>query len=64
MNTNIKSQVKKETDPISLLIYKTHILEDGTTKFSYIDSCHPMSKMKLYTLKNFPQEYLHNNDWY
>ena len=60
---SIKFEIKQDKDLCSLQIYRGYDQENGETKFSYIDSCHPMSKMELHTLKNFLQEYLHNNDW-
>jgi hypothetical protein len=64
MNNKIKFEIKQEKDLCSLMIYRAYKEENKGTKWSYIDSCHPMSKMELHTLKNFLQEYLHNNDWY
>lgn len=59
----IKFEIKQDKEVCSLQIYRAYTQENGETKFSYIDSCSPMSKMELHTLKNFLQEYLHNNDW-
>lgn len=64
MNTDIKFEIKTENDINSIAIYRAYTQENGDVNWSYIDSCHPMSKMELHTLKNFLQEYLHNNDWY
>ena len=64
MNTDIKFEIKTENDINSIVIYRAYAKENGDINWSYIDSCHPMSKMELHTLKNFLQEYLHNNDWY
>lgn len=63
MNTDIKFEIKTENDINSIVIYRAYTQENGDVNWSYIDSCHPMSKMELHTLKNFLQEYLHNNDW-
>ena len=60
---SIKFEIKQDKDLYSLQIYRGYYQENGETKFYYIDSCSPMSKMDLYTLKNFLQEYLRNNDW-
>lgn len=64
MNSNIKFEIKTKEDIHSIEIYRKYTKEDGTIKWSYIDSFHPMSKIELHTLKNFLQEYLHHNDWY
>ena len=64
MNNTIKFEIKQEKDLCSLMIYRGYQEDNKDTKWSYIDSCHPMSKIELHTLKNFLQEYLHNNDWY
>jgi hypothetical protein len=63
MDENIKFEVKQEKDLLSLMIYRAYNREDKKTRWCYIDSCHPMTKIELHTLKNFLQEYLHNNDW-
>lgn len=63
MKESIKFKIKKQDDHNSLEIYRPYD-RDGQTIWSYIDSCHPMNTMELLTLKNFLQEYLHNNDWY
>jgi len=59
---NIKTDKNKTAHSVE--IYRLHKKENGEERWSYIDSFHPMSKMELHTLKNFLQEYLHNNDWY
>jgi len=65
MNSNIKFEIKSKEDLNSIYIYRNYgFTEDGEPKWSYIDSCHAMSKMELLVLKNFLQEYLQNNDWY
>jgi hypothetical protein len=65
MHSDIKFEIKTESDICSLNIYRSFTNEEtGNQTWSYIDSCHPMSIMELHTLKNFLQEYLHNNDWY
>lgn len=64
MNNTVKFSIKKEKGLCSLEIYRAYTKENGDIHWSYIDSCHPMSKIELHCLKNFLQEYLHNNDWY
>lgn len=44
--------------------YRPYTKSDGTETLVYIDCSHAMNKMELLMLKNFLQEYLHNNDWY
>lgn len=63
MNNTVKFSIKEEKNLCSLEVYRAYDKENCDTKWSYIDSFHPMSKMELHTLKNFLQEYLHNNDW-
>jgi len=64
MKPSIKFEIKEEKDIFSIMIYRPYEKNPDETKWSYIDSCHPMSKMDLHMLKNFLQEYLNNNDWY
>lgn len=64
MNSNIKFEIKEDKELCSISVYRGYNKEDKDIKWSYIDSCHPMSKIELHMLKNFLQEYLHNNDWY
>jgi len=66
MNTikpTVQFEIKQENDSCSILFYRAYNYDSGQIKWSYIDSFSPMSKMELHTLKNFLQEYLHNNDW-
>lgn len=65
MKPTIKFEIKSKEDLNSILIYRNYGFEEkGQVKWSYIDSCHAMSKMELLTLRNFLQEYLQNNDWH
>lgn len=59
---NIKSDSSGNT--LSIEFYRPYERENGEVFWSYIDSSHAMSKMELLLLRNFLQEYLHNNDWY
>lgn len=63
---SIKFNIKTDKDKVahSIEIYRSYTRENGEVYWSYIDSCHSMNKMELLVLKNFLQEYLHNNDWY
>ena len=63
MDDKIKFEIKQQNSNYSLMIYRAYEKENGELNWSYIDSCHPMSKIELHTLKNFLQEYLYHNDW-
>ena len=64
LDTNIEFKIKKSNDIYAIEVYRSNVQEDGTKFLSYIDSFHPMNSVELLVLKNFLQEYLHNNDWY
>jgi len=58
---NIKPNSSKEFHSID--IYRVYG-EDHTDNMVYIDTVHPMTIIELNQLKNYLQEYIHNNDWY
>lgn len=61
---DFKIQKNIDKDIHSIQLYRVCKTEEGEENTTYIDSFSPMSKIELHALKNFLQEYLHNNDWY
>ena len=57
----------KESDKIQDLcaieIYKVNYNEDNNPVYSYVDTVSPMTKLELWRLKVFLDDYIQKNTW-
>ena len=66
MKKTIHFKIKESAtteDLCAIEIYKVNYNESNTPVYSYIDTVSPMTKMELWRLKVFLDDYIQKNTW-